>query len=61
MKNSKDELKDAFAQLQSAQSCLNHALKTVEKQNNKHQIENTITYVKEAVFAASNALANYQD
>lgn len=61
MKNSKDELKDAFSQLQNVQSCLNHALKNVEKQNNKHQIENTMTYVKEAVFAASNALANYQD
>lgn len=61
MKNSKEELKDAFAQLQNAQSCLHHALKTVEKQNNKYQIENTMTYVKEAVFAASNALANYQD
>lgn len=61
MKNSKDELKDAFAQLQSVQSCLDHALHTVEKQNNKYQLENTITYVKEAVSAAGNALANYQD
>lgn len=61
MKNSKDELKEAFSQLQSAQCCLNHALKTVEKQNNKHQLENTMTFVQEAVYAASNALANYQD
>lgn len=61
MKNSKNELKDAFSQLQSAQICLKHALQNAEKQNNKHQIQNTLSAVDEAVFAASNAVANYQE
>ena len=61
MKNSKDELKDAFSQLQSAQISLKHALQSVEKQNNKHQIQNTLSAVDEAIFAASNAVANFQD
>lgn len=61
MINSKEELKDAFSKLQSAQICLKHAAENAEKLNNKRQIQNTLSSVDEAIFAASNAIANYQD
>ncbi len=61
MKNSRQHLTDAFAQLQNAQLNLKHALTTVEKQNNKQRIEATLSAVDEAIFSASNAVANYQE
>ncbi|MEF9991976.1 MAG: hypothetical protein RRZ84_05305 [Romboutsia sp.] len=61
MKNSRQELQDAFSKLQGAQICLKHAMENVEKSNNKRQIEHTLSSVDEAVFAASNAIANYQE
>lgn len=61
MKNAKQDLQSAFSQLQSAQLNLKHALENVEKPNNKHQLQNTLSAVDEAVFAASNAVANYQE
>ena len=61
MKNSKQHLTDAFAQLQEAQINLKHALDGAEKLNNKERIGNTLSLVNEAVFAAANTVANYQD
>lgn len=61
MKNAKSHLNEAFAQLQDAQMHLKHALDTVEKQNNKRSIQSTLSAVDEAIFTASNAVANYQD
>ena len=61
MKNAKSQLNEAFSQLQSAQMNLKHALETVEKTNNKRAIQSTLSAVDEAVFTASNAVANYQE
>ncbi|HJG96524.1 MAG TPA: hypothetical protein K8V90_05415 [Romboutsia timonensis] len=61
MKNSKQHLTDAFSQLQDAQINLKHALDNAEKLNNKERIQSTLSIVNEAVFAAANTVANYQD
>lgn len=61
MKTAKQDLIAAFSQLQSAQLSLKIASENVEKLNNKHQIQNTLSAVDEALFAASNAVANYQE
>lgn len=61
MQNAKSHLNEAFAQLQDAQIHLKHALDTVEKQNNKRAIKNTLSAVDEAIITASNAVANYQE
>lgn len=61
MKTAKQDLTAAFSQLQSAQISLKVAMEHVEKQNNKHQIQNTLLAVDEAVFIAGNAVANYQE
>ena len=58
MKNSKQHLTDAFSSLQDAQINLRHAL---EKLNNTERIKSTLSLVNEAVFAAANTVANYQD
>ena len=56
MKNSKQHLTDAFSSLQDAQINLRHALDNSEKLN-----KSTLSLVNEAVFAAANTVANYQD
>lgn len=61
MKTAKQDLVTAFSQLQRAQLSLKIAAENVEKQNNKYQIQNTLSAVDEALFAASNAVSNYQD
>ncbi|WP_296648637.1 hypothetical protein [Romboutsia sp. 13368] len=61
MKNSKQHLTDAFAQLQEAQINLKHALDSAEKLNNKQNIGNTLSLVEEAVSAAASSVAYYQD
>lgn len=61
MKNSKQHLTDAFANLQNAQINLKHALDNSDKLNNKERIQSTLSLVNEAVFAAANTVANYQD
>ena len=61
MKNSKQHLTDAFSSLQDAQINLRHALDNSEKLNNTERIKSTLSLVNEALFAAANTVANYQD
>lgn len=61
MKNSKQHLTDAFAQLQEAQINLKHAFDSAEKLNNKQRIGNTLSLVDEAVSAAANSVTYYQE
>ena len=58
MKNSKQHLTDAFSSLQDAQINLIH---NSEKLNNTERIKSTLSLVNEAVFAAANTVANYQN
>lgn len=59
--NSKEHLQSACDEIKSASSSLHEALGNVEKDNNKQQIQRTLSAVEKAVFAAANALSNYQD
>lgn len=61
MKNSKQHLTEAFAQLQDAQINLKHALDNSEKLNNKERIKSNLYLVNEAVNDVANTVANYQD
>lgn len=60
-KNAKDQLQDACSQLQNVQGALNQAMSTVEKPNNKQEIQKTLTAVQNAMSVASSAMSNYQD
>ncbi|MCF0148986.1 MAG: hypothetical protein HUJ77_11390 [Clostridium sp.] len=59
--NAKDQLQIACNQLSSAQSSLNQAISTVEKLNNKEEIEKALTAVSNAVSVANSSYQNYKD
>ncbi|MBP3931960.1 MAG: hypothetical protein J6D47_20610 [Peptostreptococcaceae bacterium] len=44
-----------------AQNALNQAMSTVEKQNNRQEIEKSLNAVNNAVSIANNACQNYRD
>ena len=58
-KNAKQHVQDVAEGLQNAQNCLNSALGSVEKPENKKQIENTLKSVDEALKKAKTTLSNY--
>jgi len=58
-KNAKQNVQDVTEGLQNAQNCLNNALGSVEKPENKQQIENTLKSVDEALKNANATLSNY--
>jgi len=58
-KNAKQHVQDVSEGLQNAQNCLNNALDSVEKPENKQQIENTLKSVNEALKNAKTTLSNY--
>jgi len=58
-KNAKQHVQDVSEGLQNAQNCLNSALGSVEKPENKKQIEKTLKSVDEALKNAKTTLSNY--
>jgi len=58
-KNAKQHVQDVSESLKNAQNCLNNALGSVEKPENKQQIENTLKSVNEALKNAKLTLSNY--
>mgnify|MGYP001544425924 CR=1 FL=1 len=58
-KNAKQYVQDVSEGLQNAQNCLNNALSSVEKPENKQQIENTLKSVDEALKNTKTTLSNY--
>ena len=58
-KNAKQHVQDVSESLQNAQNCLDNALGSVEKPENKQQIENTLKSVNEALKNAKLTLSNY--
>jgi hypothetical protein len=60
-KNAKQHVQDVTNHLQSAQNCLNQALTTVEKPENRQKIQDTLNSVNSAMQAANNTLNNYQE
>ncbi|HEY5560816.1 MAG TPA: EscE/YscE/SsaE family type III secretion system needle protein co-chaperone [Clostridiaceae bacterium] len=60
-KNAKQHVQDVTGHLQDAKNCLNNALSSVEKAENRQQIQNTLTSVDSAMQAATNTLKNYKE
>lgn len=60
-KNAKQHVQDVCGQLQTAKSCLNQALGTVEKQENRQKIQDTLNAVDSALQTANTTLSNYQE
>lgn len=59
--NAKGHLDQACSELQHVQSCLNQAMQTVEKPNNKQEIQKALSAVNQAMSVANSACENYRD
>ena len=59
--NAKDHLNQACNELHHVQSCLNQAMTTVEKPNNKQEIQKALTAVNNAMNVVDSANASYRD
>ncbi|MCT4508457.1 MAG: hypothetical protein N4A48_06795 [Tepidibacter sp.] len=59
--NAKHHVQMVQQQLQSATDCLNNALGTVEKPQNRQKIQETLNAVNGAMQAVNNTLNNYQE
>lgn len=60
-KNARQHVQDVANYLQQAQNCLNQALSSVEKPENRQYIQNTLNAVNSAMQAANNTLTNYKE
>ncbi|MCX7885236.1 MAG: hypothetical protein N2448_09460 [Caloramator sp.] len=60
-KNARQHVQDVANHLQQAQNCLNAALGSVEKIENRQYIQNTLNAVNNALQAANNTLTNYKE
>ncbi|MBU3158798.1 hypothetical protein KPL37_03285 [Clostridium frigoris] len=60
-KNAKQHVQDVCQQLQTSATCLTDAVNTVEKAENKQQIQNTLNQVQSALQAANTTLSNYKE
>ena len=60
-KNAKQHVQDVTNHLQDAKNCLNNALTSVEKPENKQKIQDTLHAVDGALQTATTTLSNYKD
>ena len=60
-KNAKQHVQDVTNHLQNAKNCLNNALSSVEKPENRQQIQNTLNAVDGALQNATSTLSNYKE
>ncbi|GAA0757828.1 MULTISPECIES: hypothetical protein [Clostridium] len=59
--NAKDELKCALSDITHAQKLLHDAIKTVEKDDNKQLIQDTLANVNEALHATRTSTYGFKD
>lgn len=59
-KNAKQHVQDVVTGLQNAQNCLNSALGSVEKPENKQDIQKTLDAVNGALQNANTTISNYK-
>ena len=59
--NAKQHVQMVQQQLQSSTDCLNNALGTVEKPENRQKIQETLNAVNGAMQSVNNTLNNYQE
>jgi uncharacterized protein VirK/YbjX len=60
-KNAKQHVQDVTNHLQTAKDCLNQAISSAEKPENKEKIQNTLNAVDSALQTANTTLSNYQE
>ncbi|HBA05425.1 MULTISPECIES: hypothetical protein [Clostridium] len=60
-KSAKRHLRDVQIELQDSKTCLDQALKSVEKSQNRQIIENTLNSVESALHSLNNTLSNYEE
>lgn len=60
-KNAKQHVQDVCSQLESAKNCLNQALNSVEKPENRQKIQSTLNAVDNALQTANTTLSSYQE
>jgi len=60
-KNTNQYIQEVAYYLQKAKSCLNDALNSVERPENKQQIQNIFKGVEGALQNATTTLSNYKD
>lgn len=58
--NAKDELKEALSSINHAQELLNDSIDTVEKDENKQLLQNTLANVNKAVNATRTSTYGYK-
>lgn len=59
--NAKDELSEALSDMVHAQKLMNEALQTVEKEDNKQLIQNTLNSVNNALNATRTSAYGFVD
>lgn len=60
-KNARQHVQDVYNQLTSARNSLNQALTSVEKPENRQQIQNTLNAVENAINTTNTTLINYKE
>ncbi|WP_273320948.1 hypothetical protein [Vallitalea guaymasensis] len=60
-KNAIQHVHDVQSQLESAKNCLNQAISTVEKPENKKRIQDTLNAVNNALTSVNSTISNYQE
>lgn len=60
-KNAKQHVQDVCNNLQTAQNCLNQAISTVEKPENRQKIQDTLNAVNSALQTANTTLNTYKE
>ncbi len=58
--NAKDELKEALSNINHAQELLNDAIDTVEKEENRQLLQNTLANVNKAINATRTSTYGYK-
>ncbi|WP_346913331.1 EscE/YscE/SsaE family type III secretion system needle protein co-chaperone [Clostridium sp.] len=60
-KNAKQHVQDVQSNLMDSTTCLNQALNSVEKPENRQKIQNTLNSVESALNSVNSTLSNYQE
>ncbi|HEY8804362.1 MAG TPA: EscE/YscE/SsaE family type III secretion system needle protein co-chaperone [Clostridium sp.] len=60
-KNARQHVEDVYHKLQTSSTSLTEAINTVEKEENRQQIQNTLTAVQSALQAVTTTLSNYKE
>ncbi len=60
-KNARQRIEDVYHKLNTSRISLSEAVNTVEKEENRTNIQNTLDAVQNALQSANDALSNYKE